>query len=73
MNGLIDFRLCTLSDEELMNQVDEQTDMMFLIQEIPTRHIPARPNQDYDLLIGELLVRFKEKSEKAWMYDQLDK
>ena len=25
------------------------------------RHIPARSDEDYDLLVGELLVRFNEK------------
>ena len=73
MNAIADFGLCTLSDEELISLVDKKTDEIFENQTVPVRHIPARPNSDYDLLVGELLVRFKDKSEKAWMYDQLDK
>lgn len=61
MNSLSSFRLCTLTDEELVSKIDEQTDLMFEDQQLPTRHIPARPDSDYDLLIGELLIRFKEK------------
>lgn len=30
---------------------------------VPTRNIPARPNEDFDLLIGEVLVRFLEKTD----------
>lgn len=60
MNGIVSFRLCSLSDEELMDKVDKMTDDMFETQSIPKRNIPARPNSDYDLLIGELIMRFKE-------------
>ncbi len=59
MNSVCSFRLCTLSDEDLINKIDETTDRLFDQQKIPCRHIPARPNEDYDLLIGELLIRFK--------------
>mgnify|MGYP000586737679 CR=1 FL=1 len=64
MNTIASFRKCTLSDEELMEEIDKQTDNIFKSQEVPVRHIPARPNKDYDLLIGELLLRFKEKIEE---------
>lgn len=60
MNAITSFRMCTLSNEELLKKVDEMTDKMFETQEMPTRHIPARPNYDYDLLIGEILLRFKD-------------
>ena len=60
MNGIVSFRKCTLSTIELIAKVDSQTDVMFTKQEVPTRHIPARPNEDYDLLIGELVLRVME-------------
>lgn len=61
MNGLLQFKLCTLTDEELIKLVDETTDQMFKTGKIPYRHIPARPNEDYDLLVGELIVRYADK------------
>jgi len=60
MNGIVSFRLCTLTDEQLIEKIDEVTDNMFREQKVPARHIPARPNEDYDLLIGELILRFGE-------------
>lgn len=59
MNQLVSFRLCTLSNDELMRKVDEMTDAMFQTQRVPDRHIPARPNGDYDLLVGELIKRLQ--------------
>jgi hypothetical protein len=44
----------------LTNKIDKQTDEMFETQKVPTRHIPAQPDADYDLLVGELILRFKE-------------
>lgn len=61
MNKIASFRLCKLSDEELLKKVDEGTDNIFKTGIIPSCHIPARPDSDYDLLIGELLLRFKER------------
>ena len=61
MNKIASFRLCKLSDEELLQKVDEGTDNIFKTGVIPSCHIPARPDSDYDLLIGELLLRFKER------------
>lgn len=59
MNRLVSFGLCTLTDEELIEKVDSLTDEMYKTGQLHSRHIPARPNADYDLLIGELLIRFK--------------
>ncbi len=59
MNGLVSFGLCTLTDEELIEKVDSLTDEMYEKGKLHSRHIPARPNADYDLLVGELLIRFK--------------
>lgn len=48
---------------ELIKKVDEMTDEMYQTGKILYRHIPARPNGDYDLLVGELLIRFKENTQ----------
>ena len=64
MNGIVSFRLCKLSDEELLEKVDKMTDEMFQKREVPERHIPAKPDSDYDLLVGELIVRFNERIKK---------
>lgn len=61
MNAITSFRLCKLSDEELLKKVDEGTDNIYKEGKIPSRHIPARPESDYDLLVGELILRFKER------------
>jgi hypothetical protein len=60
MNAITSFRLCKLSTHELVIKVDKQTDRMFETQRLPTRNVPAEPNEDYDLLIGELILRFGE-------------
>jgi hypothetical protein len=64
MNGITSFRLCTLSDQDLANKIDKLTDDMFRTQVVPSRCVPARPNEDYDLLVGELITRFLTQSEK---------
>ena len=63
MNSLVSFHLCKLSDEALAFKVDSNTDFIFQNQKLPARHIPARPDEDYDLLVGELLVRFLRKND----------
>ena len=55
--------MCTLTDEELAKKVNQMIDEMYKTQEIPVRHIPARPDFDFDLLVGELIIRFLEKVE----------
>ena len=57
--GLVNFRLCTLTDEELLHEISQKLERLYC-GEIPVRHIPARPNEDFDLLVGELMVRFYE-------------
>lgn len=64
MNSIVSFRLCNLSDEELINKVDIMTDEMFQKNQMPVRHIPANPDEDYDLLVGELIVRFHGRIKK---------
>ena len=61
MNTIASFRKCTLSDVDLINRIDKLTDEMYTTGKIPSRYVPARPDDDYDLLIGELLIRCKEK------------
>ena len=60
MNGLVSFRLCKLSNEELIEKVDKTLDEMYQTNKIPLRHIPARPDSDFDLLVGEMIMRFGE-------------
>lgn len=60
MNGIATFRLCTLSDKELFRKAEKLVDEMYTTGKLPSRHIPARPNEDFDLVMGELLIRFLE-------------
>lgn len=66
MDRVVSFRKCTLTNQQLLNKVDEMTNGLYDVKHkserdrILTRHIPAKPNSDYDLLIGELVLRFKE-------------
>lgn len=65
--GLSNFRLCTLDDDTLLHRVTTAMFEMYITGEIPSRHIPARPDQDFDLLLGELVLRFQNyKSRAAW-------
>lgn len=60
MNDIVKFGLCSLSNHDLCKKVDELTDKMFTEQKVPTRNIPAEPDNDYDLLVGELVMRFSK-------------
>jgi len=64
MNAITSFGLCTLSNEELLEAVDSRCDEMYQKGMIPDRHIPARPNEDFDILVGELILRFSEITKK---------
>lgn len=68
MNTIATFRKCTLTNEELLRTVDQGTDEIYKTGKIPTRNIPARPNEDYDLLVGELILRFKELTEQSQLH-----
>jgi hypothetical protein len=66
MNAIASFRVCKLTDEQLIKRIDEKTDEIFRnpsdnFPRVLYRSIPARPDEDYDILIGELILRFKEK------------
>ena len=82
MNTIASFKLCTLTDEELLEKVDKKTDEIYKscemnrekpnlirLPNVLSRHIPARPNDDYDLLVGELLMRFQERLNKEKLYN----
>ncbi len=68
MNTLVDLAedKFTLSDEELLKKVDKMTDKIYAVNDsvrLPShiyRHIPARPNEDYDLLVGRLIRKFQQ-------------
>ena len=68
MNNIASFRLCTLSNQELIEAVDKATDELYNSEKQAlrriTRHIPARPNEDYDLIVGELIYRFAEMNKQ---------
>ena len=71
--GLIQFRKCTLTDKPLAESVAAGLTKMY--QEpvsVPSRNIPARPDEDFDLLVGELVVRFLEKTEVLKQIRYLD-
>lgn len=59
--GLIQFRHCKLEDKELAERVAKHLEQMYKPPvSIPPRNIPARPDEDFDLLLAELIVRFCE-------------
>lgn len=63
--GLIQFRLCKLTDKELAQAVADGLNKMYSEPaRVPSRSIPARPDKDFDLLVAELIVRFIEKTEQ---------
>ena len=63
MNAISGFRLCKLPIEELLKRVDAGCDDMYKTGKIPDRHIPAQPERDFDLLLGELAMRFHNTKE----------
>lgn len=70
--GLIQFRKCTLTDKALAEAV--AAGLMKMYKEpvsVPSRNIPARPDEDFDLLVGEIVVRFLEKTELLIAVDSL--
>ncbi len=71
MNQIVSFRLCKLSTPQRLDKIDEKVDQMYQNNKIPPRHIPAHPDVDFDLLIGECLVQFKETLEKLAKFKKL--
>lgn len=72
MNTIAKFRKCTLSDKELLDAVDKETDKMFTNRQLPIRNIPAKPDEDYDLLVGELILRFMDKLQEGSSMNTLE-
>ncbi len=58
--GVVQFRKCTLTDKQLAVAVAEALNKMYDDGKTPTRSIPAQVNEDFDLLVCELVVRFIE-------------
>ncbi len=57
--NLVYFGLCTLDDMELAKKTSNMLYTAYTkTQELPKGHIPARPDEDFDLLVGELIKRF---------------
>ncbi len=63
--GIAQFRLCTLSNNQLIKAVaDGLIEMYTEPTKVPTRQIPARPDKDFDLLVAEMIIRFAELDEQ---------
>ena len=60
--GLIQFRLCKLENKELCERVAKALNKMHTTGDLPSRHIPAQPDKDFDLLVAELIVRFSQQA-----------
>ena len=54
---------CVLSDDELIDKLDNQLREMCVTRKVPLMSIPARPNKDFDLLLAELMVRYMKLTE----------
>ena len=62
--GIAQFRLTTLSDKDLAESVAQKLCEMYTEPvSVPTRNIPARPDEDFDILVAELIMRFMERNE----------
>ena len=61
MNSIASFRKRTLTDKELLKRVDAECDKMYKTNKVPDRYIPVRPDEDFDLLVGKLLIRMNER------------
>lgn len=66
--GIVNFRKCTLSDQELCSALSDCMQRLYNgANGIILRHIPARPNEDFDLLIGEAIYRLMQYSEPIYV------
>ncbi len=71
--GIVSFRKCTLSDSELLEKVGDRLGRLYQFGEIPMRHIPARPDDDFDLLVGELMMRYFDSINKTEQIEQIER
>lgn len=49
---------CTLTDLELVEKIEEKVHTMCVTRKVPTMSIPANLDEDLDLLVTELAVRY---------------
>ena len=67
------FRKCTLNDKTLTEAVASELFKMYTPPvAVPSRRIPAQPDEDFDLIVGEMVVRFIEKSDILKRIKQID-
>jgi len=60
--GLVQFRKCTLTDQELAEKVADGLAKMYTPPvRVPDRPVPADPDNDFDLFVGELVYRFSKR------------
>jgi len=59
--ALCNFGLCDLSDHELAARVSAGMEQVYESGKVPARRVPADPNSELDLLIGEMTRRFLGK------------
>ena len=61
MNELSEsLRPCTLTDDQLTDKIDAIVESMVTKGEFPCVHVYADPNTEFDLMVDELILRFKE-------------
>ncbi len=66
--GIIQFRKCSLTDEQLAEAAAAWLARIYTPPiQVPTRHIPARPDEDFDLIIGELIYRFHSRTPNSFL------
>lgn len=72
--GLVQFRKCTLSDKALAEAVVAGLAKMYKEPcSVPSRHIPARPDEDFDLLVGEMVYRSISRTPNSYLLDWEDR
>lgn len=54
-----------ISDDEIIDSLEKQLRKMCVSRKLPIMSIPAKPNEDFDLLLAELLIRFMKKDEEV--------
>lgn len=76
MNGVATFRKCSLSNDELIKRADGMIDSLYNENadrhKILSRHIPARPDEDFDLVLGEVLLRLRDAGSVKKLQDLMD-
>ena len=60
----MDLFKCDLKNKELIERIELHIDDMYKTGRLPVRTIPAKPNNDFDLLVSELIVRYENLLEE---------